>query len=129
LENIHESGEDYIEAILRINERKGHNGIVRAVDIAKMLSVSKPSVSRAVKLLSEKGLISVSGGNITLTEAGQITAEAVFNRHKLIRRFFTDILSVSEPTAEADACRVEHALSEETYEKLKDFIEKFNAAS
>jgi Mn-dependent DtxR family transcriptional regulator len=122
LENIHESGEDYIEAILRIKERKGS---VRAVDIAEMLSVSKPSVSRAVRLLSDKGLIRVSGGNITLTEAGQVTAEAVFDRHKLIRRFFTDILSVSEITAEADACRVEHALSEETYIKLKQFIEKY----
>jgi Mn-dependent DtxR family transcriptional regulator len=122
LEHIHESGEDYIEAILRINERKGN---VRAVDIAEMLSVSKPSVSRAVKLLTEKGLIRVSGGNITLTDAGQVTAEAVFDRHKLIRRFFTDILSVSEDTAEADACRVEHALSDETYIKLKQFIEKF----
>jgi Mn-dependent DtxR family transcriptional regulator len=122
LENIHESGEDYIEAILRIKERKG---TVRAVDIAEMLSVSKPSVSRAVRLLSEKGLIRVSGGNITLTEEGQVTAEAVFDRHKLIRRFFTDILSVSEITAEADACKVEHALSEETYTKLKQFIEKY----
>ncbi|MDR0904360.1 MAG: metal-dependent transcriptional regulator [Ruminococcus sp.] len=116
---MHESGEDYIEAILRIKERKGS---VRAVDIAENLGVTKPSVSRAVKLLSAKGFIDVCAGNITLTEAGQKSAEAVFERHKIIRQFFTDILSVSDEVAEADACRVEHAISEETYLKLKEFI-------
>jgi Mn-dependent DtxR family transcriptional regulator len=129
VENIHESGEDYIEAILRIKERKGRNGNVRAVDIAEALGVSKPSVSRAVKLLSAKGFINVTPDGITLTDAGQKYAEAVFDRHKIIRHFFTDILSVNPETAEEDACRVEHALSEETYRRLKEFVLKTNAAS
>ncbi|MDR0975273.1 MAG: metal-dependent transcriptional regulator [Ruminococcus sp.] len=118
---IHESGEDYIEAILRIHERKGY---VRSVDIAETLGVTKPSVSRAVKLLAGKGLIDITPAGITLTDKGQELAEAVFSKHKLIRKFFTDILGVSDKTAEADACRVEHALSEETYVKLKEFIER-----
>jgi Mn-dependent DtxR family transcriptional regulator len=121
---IRESGEDYLETILIIRNRKGY---VRAVDIAAELNFSKPSVSRAVSILVKNGLITVlPDGAINLTEEGLRLAENVYERHLLIRRFFVDVLGVDPATAETDACRVEHALSEETYEKLKAFITEQN---
>jgi Mn-dependent DtxR family transcriptional regulator len=118
---VHESGEDYLEAIFVIRNRKGY---VRAVDIAAELSYSKPSVSRAVGILAKKNLLSIQNdGSIILTEEGLAKASAIFDRHSVIKSFFIDRLSVDPETAEEDACRVEHALSEETYGKLKEFIE------
>jgi Mn-dependent DtxR family transcriptional regulator len=119
---IRESGEDYLETILIIGSRKGY---VRSVDIAEELGFSKPSISRAVSVLKKGGYIDVLGdGEITLTESGKELAERVYRRHKTIKIFYKDVLGVSPETAEADACKTEHALSEETFLKLQEFLKK-----
>jgi Mn-dependent DtxR family transcriptional regulator len=117
---IRESGEDYLETILIIKRRKG---CVRAVDIAEERSLSRPSVSRAVSILQKNGLIIIEpDGGIALTAKGREKAENILERHTVISKFFHEVLGVSPETAEADACHVEHALSEETYNKLKDYL-------
>jgi Mn-dependent DtxR family transcriptional regulator len=118
---VHESGEDYLEAIFVIRNRKGN---VRAVDIAAELSYSKPSVSRAVGILAKKNLLTIQNdGSIILTEEGLLRASAIFDRHSVIKSFFINNLGIDPTAAEVDACKVEHALSEETFGKLKEFIE------
>jgi Mn-dependent DtxR family transcriptional regulator len=119
---IRESGEDYLETILIIKNRKGY---VRAVDIAEELGYSKPSISRAVSILKQSGFIDIENGHIHLTEIGRERAEEIYHRHTVIRRFFVEILGVGEKTAELDACRTEHALSDETFEKLQLYIENY----
>ena len=112
---IHESSEDYLESILMLKERKG---FVRSIDVANMLNFSKPSVSIAMKKLRENGYIEVDAeGFIPLTPAGHKIAARIYGRHKLLTEFFVR-LGVSQETAAADACKVEHDLSEETFEKL-----------
>lgn len=119
---IRESGEDYLETILILQKR---TGFVRSIDVANELGYSKPSISRAVGILRSYGYIDVEpGGQIILTEAGKAKAESVYGRHLVLRKFLTETLGVSEENAEEDACRIEHILSEETYTKLKSFIEK-----
>ena len=118
---IQESGEDYLEAILILQQEKGQ---VRAIDVAHYLEFSKPSVSRAVKLLREDGELTVtSDGSLELTDKGREIAERIYERHRLLTLWFTE-LGVSEKQAAEDACRVEHDISAETFEKLK---EHFNA--
>jgi len=113
--NIHESAEDYLEAILILKERQG---LVRSIDIVREKNFSKPSVSIAMKRLRENGYIEVDAeGFITLTPAGHKIAARIYGRHKLLTEFFVR-LGVSQETAAADACKVEHDLSEETFEKL-----------
>jgi Mn-dependent DtxR family transcriptional regulator len=120
---IRESGEDYLETILIIGSRKG---FVRSVDIAEELGYSKPSISRAVSVLKKGGYIAVGGdGEITLTEPGKELAQRVYNRHKTIKNFFVKVLGVSPETAESDACKAEHALSEETFTALENYLKKF----
>lgn len=114
--NIHESAEDYLEAILRLKESKGY---VRSVDIALMLGVTKPSVSFAMKKLRENGFIHMDEDNlITLTETGQEIALRVYDRHKTIMSFLVSI-GVREETAREDACKIEHDISEESFEALR----------
>lgn len=114
--HIHESAEDYLEAILRLREQKG---FVRSVDIAALLGVTKPSVSFAMKKLRENGYITMAEDNlITLTETGAEIALRVYNRHKTLVTFLTSI-GVSEETAREDACKIEHDISEETFEALR----------
>lgn len=114
--HIHESAEDYLEAILRLREQKG---FVRSVDIAALLGVTKPSVSFAMKKLRENGYIIMAEDNlITLTETGAEIALRVYNRHKTLVTFLTSI-GVSEETAREDACKIEHDISEETFEALR----------
>ena len=109
------ASEDYLEAILMLQEKNGH---VRSIDVANMLNFSKPSVSIAMKKLRENGYIEVDAeGFITLTPAGHKIAARIYGRHKLLTEFFVR-LGVSQETAAADACKVEHDLSEETFEKL-----------
>ncbi len=117
--NIHESGEDYLETILKLQEK---NGRVRSIDIARELQYSKPSVSRAMSILKERGLIEIEERAISLTEDGKEIAENIYSRHQFLQRFLED-LGVDEQTAEEDACRMEHVLSEESYQRLKQFIE------
>lgn len=121
---IRESGEDYLETILILHKR---TGFVRSIDVANELGYSKPSISRAVGILKSYGYIKVEpGGQIILTETGKAKAESVYGRHVLLRKFLHETLGVSEENAEEDACRIEHILSEETYEKLKSFIENMS---
>jgi len=114
--NIHESAEDYLEAILRLRESKGY---VRSVDISQMLGVTKPSVSFAMKKLRENGYIIMDEENlITLTDSGEEIALRVYDRHKTLVSFLMSI-GVSEATAREDACKIEHDISQETFEALR----------
>lgn len=117
---IQESGENYLETILLLEKK---NGFVRSVDIANELEFSKPSVSRAMSILKVAGLITMDKTNqIFLTEEGRKKAESVYERHCLLSRFLEEILGVSAENADADACRIEHIISEETFEKTKRFL-------
>lgn len=115
--HIYESAEDYLEAILMLQEKNGH---VRSIDVANMLNFSKPSVSIAMKKLRENGYIAVDGeGNLTLLEPGREIAERIYSRHRLLTHFFMQ-LGVDEKTAAEDACKAEHILSEQTLEKIRE---------
>jgi Mn-dependent DtxR family transcriptional regulator len=118
---IHESAEDYLEAILKLKEKKG---IVRSIDIVNELGYSKPSISIAMKHLRENGFILMDlEGYITLTDSGMAIASRIYGRHKTLTRILVS-LGVDAETAEADACRVEHDLSEESFEKIRGYAEK-----
>ena len=113
---LQESGEMYLESIL-VLIRQGK--AVRSIDIVDYMGYSKPSVSRAMGLLRENGYITMDKeGLITLTESGLAIAERVYERHKTLSSFFMK-LGVDEETALEDACKVEHDLSEQTYEAIK----------
>ena len=119
---MQESGENYLETILILKERKG---TVRSIDIASELGYAKPSVSRAVKLLAKKGLIVMEhNGELVLTEKGFDMANAIYDRHKIISGFFVDVLGVDKASADTDACRIEHVISETSFNKIKEFIKK-----
>ena len=110
----------YLENILVLQNTLGR---VRSIDIAHKTGYSKPSVSRAVKLLVNDGCIDIDAdGFITLTEKGRRIADNILDRHRIISAFFESI-GVSGETASEDACRIEHVISEETFDKLKKFIE------
>lgn len=113
--NIYESAEDYLESILRLREAQG---TVRSIDVACDLGFSKPSVSVAMKRLRESGYILMGeGGLLTLTPSGEAIAQRIYQRHRLLTEFFVR-LGVSPEVAARDACKVEHDLSDETFEKL-----------
>ena len=119
---VHESREDYLETILILKKR---NGTVRSIDIANELGYSRPSVSRAIKLLREKEFINVSeNGLISFTEKGQKKAKEVYERHVLITEFLT-ALGVDELTASQDACRMEHVISKDSFQALKKYADEF----
>ena len=115
------SGEDYLEAILVLQKKMG---MVRSVDVARHLDVSKPSVCHAVATLREGGFLTMDEDNfLHLTDAGCEVAEQVYEKH----RFFTQRLiaaGVDPKTAEADACRIEHVISEESFQRLKAAVEQ-----
>jgi len=112
---IHKSAEDYLEMILMLSEEKGY---VRSVDIATGLSVSKPSVSVAMKHLREDGYITMGKDNyISLTDAGMEIARRIYDRHKALTEILMRI-GVNPETAQEDACKVEHDISTETYEAI-----------
>lgn len=114
--NIHESAEDYLEAILILRERQG---AVRSIDVVHQLELTKPSVSVAMKRFRENGYIEMDAdGFITLLPPGEEIAQRIYGRHKLLTRFLM-ALGVSEEVAAADACKMEHDLSDETFEKIK----------
>ena len=113
---IHESAENYLETILILKNRIGQ---VRSIDIANELSVSKPSVSVAMKNLRTNGYIEVDkDGYISLLESGSAIAEKIYERHTLLTEWLT-ALGVSPSTAAEDACRIEHVISSETFDALK----------
>ena len=114
---LYASEEDYLETILILHREMG---MVRSVDVSRHMAVSKPSVCHAVAVLQEGGFLAVDGDHfLHLTEQGRIIAEKIYERH----RFFTDRLieaGVDPETAEADACRIEHVISDETFRRLKE---------
>ena len=115
--NIYESAENYLETILSLHETQG---LVRSIDIANHLHFSKPSVSVAMKKLRESGYIEVDKeGYISLLPTGEEIARRIYERHKLLTQFFIH-LGVSPDVAAADACKIEHDLSEETFQKIKE---------
>ena len=119
--NIYESAEDYLEMILMLREEKGY---ARSVDIAARLEVTKPSVSFAMKNLRENGYITMDQDNyISLTETGDAIARRIYDRHKVLTRFFIQ-LGVSDQTARKDACKIEHDISEESFAAIRDRLQK-----
>lgn len=120
---IRKSSEDYLEAMLVMRERHGY---IRSVDIAAELNVTKPSVSYATKRLRENGYITMDKeGLITLTDKGLAIAEHMYERHRLLTQFFMR-LGIDEKIARADACKIEHDLSEETFQAIKNHVEVFS---
>ena len=114
--HLQESGEMYLETIYILSAKSSS---VRSVDVGEYMGYSKPSVSRAMKILSEKGLIYMDEKKyIHLTDLGLAKAENVARRHRLIRTALIDIFDVSPDVAEGDACRIEHIVSDETIEKI-----------
>lgn len=119
--NVHESGEMYLEAIF-VLQRK--NGFVRSVDVGDYLGYSKPSVSRAMGLLRKGGLITVErDGGLHLTQAGQEIAEKIYERHTVLSQVLMR-LGVPEAIAVEDACKIEHDISDVTFEIIKQHIAK-----
>ena len=120
MDDISASLEDYLEMIF-IQHRKG--GEVRVTDIASSLKVSKPSVNRAVGALKEAGLLEHEFyGTIALTPEGETRAAQVLRRHRMIRHFLHHTLGVPEEIAEEDACRMEHVISQESFDKIRAHV-------
>lgn len=121
--NVHESGEMYLEAILVLSQK---SGFVRSVDVGEYLGYSKPSVSRAMGIL-RKGeyIVMEKDGAITLTDKGRQIAEMIYERHTVLSRLLMQ-LGVSEATATADACKLEHAISDESFQAIKAHAAKYN---
>ncbi|MDO4926250.1 MAG: metal-dependent transcriptional regulator [Turicibacter sp.] len=119
---LQESGENYLETILILSQK---NGSVRSIDIANELNYSKPSISRAMGILKKAGLITIEkNGQINLTEIGHEKATAIYERHCLIKEFLIQTLQIDEELADKDACRIEHVISVETFERMKDVLKK-----
>ncbi|HEX3039759.1 MAG TPA: metal-dependent transcriptional regulator [Caproiciproducens sp.] len=119
---MQESGENYLETILILHNK---NQNVRSTDVASELNFSKASVSRAMGILKEAGfLVMEQNGNLILTEEGRRKAAAVYERHMLIARFLEMTLDVSPETAAQDSCRIEHIISDESFERIKQYIQK-----
>lgn len=118
---IQESGEMYLETIFLLLQKKSR---VRSVDVCTEMGYSKPSVSRAVSLLKDGGFItSDKDGYLSLTESGLLIAQKTYERHTLLTKWF-ETIGVSHDTAEEDACKIEHCISDETFEALKSFLNK-----
>lgn len=116
--SVHESGEMYLEAILVLSQK---NSFVRSVDVGEYLGYSKPSVSRAMGILRRENYIHMDkDGAITLTEEGRRIAEMIYERHTLLSELLIR-LGVSEETASADACKMEHAVSDESFQAIKRY--------
>lgn len=115
--SLHESGENYLEAILMIRKQSGS---CRSVEIARKLGFSKPSVSIMMRELRENGYIEMNGKDISLTETGREIAESIYERHEIIAHLLMS-LGVPEQTAYDDACKIEHDLSPVTFGIIKDY--------
>ncbi len=118
---LQESGEMYLETIYVLTLE---SAFVRAVDVSDKLGYSKPSVSRAMGLLKNGGYINIAqDGNITLTDIGRETAEKIYDRHSTLTEFLL-CLGVDKETASADACRIEHVISDKTFSAIKKYLNK-----
>ena len=123
MNNLSQSLEDYLETISII---KKEGDIVRTKELAKRLNVTLPSVTEAVKNLATKGLVTYKRySNIELTTKGQKIADQVYKRHEALVKFFTNVLKINKETAMQDACKIEHSLSKESYDKLIKFLEDY----
>lgn len=121
MHEIQESGEMYLETILILSNSQPH---VRSIDVANYMNYSKPSVSRGVGILKEDGYVIMDeSGYLTLTESGRKIAEKIYERHVVLEKLLISI-GVSPETAEKDACKIEHVISEETFETIKKKLSK-----
>ena len=121
MHEIQESGEMYLETILILSNSQPH---VRSIDVANYMNYSKPSVSRGVGILKEDGYVIMDeSGYLTLTESGRKIAEKIYERHVVLEKLLISI-GVSPETAERDACKIEHVISEETFETIKKKLSK-----
>lgn len=119
---LHRSGEDYLEAILILEQKRGY---VRSSDVAEQMNVTKPSITNATRLLREGGFLTMDEEKlIHLTELGREVAESIYERHCILTEGLI-YLGVDPETAEQDACRIEHDLSRQSFEKLKEYWERF----
>lgn len=117
---LQESGEMYLETILVLSKTKN---TVRSIDVVEYMGFSKPSVSRAVAILKKDGYIAVEeNGHITLTESGKTVAEKIYSRHNILTDFLV-ALGVDRETAVEDACKMEHDISDTSFNSIKNFIE------
>ena len=117
---LQESGEMYLETILLLSKR---NPRVRSIDVGEYMGFSKPSVSRAIGLLKSGGYVNMDkDGYLTLTDAGAEVARKIYERHELLSGFLT-ALGVSEETASADACKIEHHISDESFAAIKKYVD------
>ena len=117
--SLQESGQMYLETIYVLSKKSSS---VRAIDVGEYMGYSKPSVSRAMGLLKNGGYINIApDGNITLTEIGKETAEKIYDRHSTLTDFLLH-LGVDKDTASADACRIEHVISDTAFAAVKEFI-------
>ena len=119
---VRESAETYLKTILILQKKLGY---VRSVDVANELGISKASVSRAVKKLRNEGFVIMGlARNLVLTEEGLKYAAFIFERHVVIEKFLTEILNIGKENAHSDACRLEHLVSPETFDKIKESYDK-----
>lgn len=119
--HLQESGEMYLETILRLTRKQNR---VRSIDVVESMGFSKPSVSRAVGLLKKGGYLTVDeDGYLFLTEEGLRAAERTYERHRVLTEFFCR-LGVSEAVASSDACKMEHDISDETFDAIKNYLDR-----
>ena len=122
---LHESAEMYLETIYELSRQ---NSFVRSIDVAEAMGYSKPSISRAVGLLKQGGyLLMDKDGFLTLTESGIAIAQKIFERHTVLSRMLIS-LGVSKETAAEDACKIEHVISDETFEAIKSHLDQYYVA-
>ena len=119
--SLHESGEDYLEAILVLSQKQS---IVRSVDIAEHLGVTKASVSKAMSILEEQGYIQIVKRDVRLTESGRAVAEEIYGRHVFFVRLLEQA-GVDPEVAAEEGCHMEHDLSEDSFQKLKKMLEAY----
>ena len=128
MEKVSMSHEDYLEAIVMLGGTTEKS--VRSVDIANQMNVSKASVNKAIGLLKEKGLAEQPYyGDVTLTEEGYEYAQAVFKRHRYLTAFLSKAIGIPDDVAEEEACLMEHAISDDSFDKWVAYIEKLNIIS
>lgn len=120
--HLQESGEMYLETVFVLSKK---GGIVRSIDVCEHMGYSKPSVSRAVGLLKSGGYLTMGAdGALELTDAGREVAERIYERHTLLTKCLT-YLGVDEETAAEDACKIEHDISEKSFEAIKKYLQKY----
>lgn len=117
---MQESGENYLETIYNLTQKHGR---IKSVDVAKELGYSKPSVSRAVKILKNDGFLTTEDGNyLKLTAQGEKKAKEIADKHEYITEYLIRILHLGEDVADKDACRIEHVISPETFYEMKNAV-------